>query len=1030
MPDVFDQLAATGTASGNPGTPPPDKPGMTPLASGASQSPAGGDSSSGDIFDQLAAANAPNPGAIHFGPNDGIGTTVAKGLGAIGEGAGQGLLSGINGIIDMGNKVADYTHTDRVPQSVSDTLQQRQQELAADNKENPTLNKIGYGGETLAEFMMGDEALKALPMSERLLQTAKTMKIFEKSPKLMQALKIGAEAANTGARTGVVQGAQTLARTGGDVKQAASDAATAGVVGGATGAVTGALGNFLSKGGKAAQTVQGMSDAATNAPTEQGVFGSLADHINQEKSKVDEAFSTATQSASDAKDQAVGAADAAKTSATQGASDTFSNQKNAAEDLINNKKEQDASFLQDNVDRANRGLQASKKYIQTNLVSGLDQLSSGAADTEDLAGQVNNGINEYEKASHTDFEEGLNGDEGVITRLDGQTVPVSESPVSTEAQKLLNTPNPADHPAVAGMKSVAGDKIDASVKQKLQELADGVITKGEGENATTTKMPDWTAKDLVQFRQSARQAASGYMRGDINRRVLGDLINSVDDTLEQMADKAGDPEAIGDYKALRNQYKTARANLDTSTADKLNLKDNDQGLNDVSKYLTGGNNSLAKLSTIRKIVGDGTMQDLAKSKVAQWKELAQSDPAKFVKEFGAMTDGVKKSFFGDEMTKGLQSLADTYNHLSEYADSNAKSLIQSAKASGAASKAVTRQIGGNTGPGAQQLGGLIGEGIKSANKTALEDISSRYDDAVSAAQDAYDSATTDAKGAYDAASEPFKGAFMKNLAEGRINDSLSKGQVDAADISNLKQAVGDKWNGIADGIFQRAVADASPAGRFDPEKMVKWWSGIKPDVRSELFSMDDPANLEKYQGVMGKVEDSAAVKRMVKYFGAYPVVGGTAAGVGAAVGAAAGPAVMGHLSEMLGGIAGVAGGAKVVKSAVEWVANHPNTWRALAKASDVANSKAAGAAADAARAVAAKGAVGVKNLVTGNDSDRQMQQRRNAYAGAAQALGGNSPTPATHVFNPKTWAAHPDNKGQDVNLAIAKAKQQGFKVVN
>jgi hypothetical protein len=39
------------------------------------------------------------------------------------------------------------------------------------------------------------------------------------------------------------------------------------------------------------------------------------------------------------------------------------------------------------------------------------------------------------------------------------------------------------------------------------------------------------------------------------------------------------------------------------------------------------------------------------------------------------------------------------------------------------------------------------------------------------------------------------------------------------------------------------------------------------------------------------------------------------------------------------------------------------------------------------------------------------------------------PGPQTHIFNADAWAADPKNKGQDVNAAIAQAKQAGYKIL-
>ena len=145
-----------------------------------------------------------------------------RGTAAIPVGAAKGAVSTAAGATQFvtGLPTRDLTHkwTESKPQQEAQKVGQT----------------LGYGGETLAEFMLGDEALKGLALGERLEITAKVMKTFQKSPRLMRALKIGAEALQTGARTGTVGATQELARTG-DIGKAAE-----------TGAITGAAGAVVS----------------------------------------------------------------------------------------------------------------------------------------------------------------------------------------------------------------------------------------------------------------------------------------------------------------------------------------------------------------------------------------------------------------------------------------------------------------------------------------------------------------------------------------------------------------------------------------------------------------------------------------------------------------------------------------------------------------------------------------------------------------------------------------------------------------
>lgn len=130
--------------------------------------------------------------------------------------------------------------------------------------------KLGYGGEGLAEFLLGDEALKGLSLADKLKHVSSVAKIFESSPTLMKAVQTGANiskmvgalgpeeasalqkspilarlasAGMDAIRHGVVQGVQTGVKTGGDVKEAAKEGAVqagaSAVLGGAGGLVGG-----------------------------------------------------------------------------------------------------------------------------------------------------------------------------------------------------------------------------------------------------------------------------------------------------------------------------------------------------------------------------------------------------------------------------------------------------------------------------------------------------------------------------------------------------------------------------------------------------------------------------------------------------------------------------------------------------------------------------------------------------------------------------------------------------------------------
>lgn len=265
MPDVFDQLAGQ---QNTPGVP------LNSTANSPTPSAPGG----GDIFDQLAAQPAPGgPSAPPSGfkdatgatdldvdnPNDNVLTHVAKGVNAVGAGIGKGVLDTMSGAADL----VGLPHQ---------ALDEGRAELDKDNANNPTLNATGYGGETLAEFMLGDAALKGLSFADKLATVSKAAKVLEKSPRLLDALKLGANAA-------AVQATQTGVRTDGSILDRAKaglvTGAETGVVGGVLGGVGNLLEDTLTSSAQAAKGVPKLENIAATAKSSPEVVQALSDRI-------------------------------------------------------------------------------------------------------------------------------------------------------------------------------------------------------------------------------------------------------------------------------------------------------------------------------------------------------------------------------------------------------------------------------------------------------------------------------------------------------------------------------------------------------------------------------------------------------------------------------------------------------------------------------------------------------------------------------------------------------------------------------
>ena len=893
----------------------------------------------GSAQEHASAGMSPQENGIAAFSNAGKADSV--GGGAV-TGAEKGLTDTLSGTSQLLGKVAEKTglrHKD-----LTSLIDGQSRGILGETAEHDTspdglAEKVGYGGESLIEFLMGDEALKGLSMADRLAKVSKIFGTLEKSPKLIQWLKAGANVSKAmttlgpeeraivqkypilarlvGAgvdalRNGVVQGGQSLLRSGGDVGKSAEDALSMVGTSAAIGGSLGVLGGVLSKGRAAAKVVGDMSDAAAAAPSEQGVVSDLGDAISSSKNDVDSSLNNATEEA-----------DKNLASGTQAAQSDLEGGKSAAAELADARRASGREGVSDLQQGAENDFQQSKSSAEDtlvkahgeahqNLLDSLGDISHGALDPKELAETVNTAINKTEANTHKLYEESINS---IMDRLEGSKEPVTGSPLAKKASDLLHEPMPEDHAAVALAKQGSGNTLNKDVKNLLESLASGKVkdatkktgkvAKAAGEAGKVVEdegkpMQDWDAQSLIKLRQEVRQWASGYMRGDINARALNRLLPAIDDTLEKLAAKSGDPEVVNQYAQLRSAYRSARELLDSKTADKLNLQNPDQALNDVGKFLLGGSNPSAKIKTLSGVVSPSTMQDIAKSKVQQLRRLAATDPQKFLREWSKISDDVKQDFFGKEMAGKVQQAADTYSQAASSATDAHSAALDAAKSQ--------RQSALDT---AKNVGRAHESAVRDELQSTFKDVQDKYKSAVQDAQNTYDSAVADAKSKHAKASEPFSGSFMKNLAEGRVNDSLLKGDVDLKDIQKVKQAVGDtKWSQIGDGIFQRGISDASPGGKFDPSKFMSWWNGIKPDVREAMFT----ATPEKYTAAVADVKDAASFQRLVK--AGVLVTGGTILAGGTVKLAALTP-----MMEALAVAIGV-GGKSLVRPLIEFVANH------------------------------------------------------------------------------------------------------------
>jgi hypothetical protein len=611
---------------------------------------------------------------------------------------------------------------------------------------------------------------------------------------------------------------------------------TVGTVGAAAlGPLLGKAGELLPGAGKAVEGLE-AGEAGAGAAQTAADTAKLHDNIlNKNREKFQTQLDSSLQDAADKRD-------AARGKATDNAVET-GNTKTAesAEQAHNIGTEQDTQHAA--IDTA---LDNAKREYADQFKQSLQTNSVGAAPPEDLAPKINEGIDNYEKKSHEDFEEGMNGEDGVISKLEGHTEPVIGSPLQTKAAELLKKPTPGDHPLQLGAKNLAGVKLDSNVQKYLQNASKGKVEveapgpADEAGNPTTQMvkkpMGDLTADQLVGIRQNLREAATQFQRGDLNRRVLGDMINATDNTLEKMAGAAGDPDVMSQYEQLRKNYKTARANLDTSTADKLRLDSPDKAMGDVNKYLLQGNNAPAKITTIGSMVGDETMQGLRQSYIQQLSEMAPEDA---MKALAKIPDATKQAFFGPELDGRLQAAQSLYQK------SVAAAEQSSAAAKDSATSAAQEELGRNATQAKYDRQANTAE-----KQQAMKDIA-----------DDYKAATKKATDISRQQNAPYNTKFASAISDGSIGEKLATDKIAVDDINALKGALDPAdFTKIQKGVWNRAMADATTAGHFNPVKFIDWYEKIPESARNAMFDADAPAAQDALKGI----KDASTLQKLAR----------------------------------------------------------------------------------------------------------------------------------------------------------------------
>jgi hypothetical protein len=232
------------------------------------------------------ATIAPKSDEITINPNDSLLTKAGKTAGGFLEGVGEGVFGTAAGASDIADRMTGmqkgganrYLHT-----------------LAGDdNASHGTAQLFGQGGETIAEFLLGDEVLKGAALSDKLLQSGRIAKMIEGSPRIKKALEIGISAL----RSGTAQGVDTLVKSGGDTGEATGQGLMAGGLTaglGAAGATVKAIRGALDLSGIQKPLQDGIKSILTDTADKLGVNTPTAASIRDSAQQVSDAVKVQAQ---------------------------------------------------------------------------------------------------------------------------------------------------------------------------------------------------------------------------------------------------------------------------------------------------------------------------------------------------------------------------------------------------------------------------------------------------------------------------------------------------------------------------------------------------------------------------------------------------------------------------------------------------------------------------------------------------------------------------------------------------------------
>jgi hypothetical protein len=151
-----------------------------------------------------------------------------------------------------------------------------QMNTVASSDEQTTAGKVGAVGEGVAEFVLGEAALKGLTVGERLMEIAKTTKMLEKYPAMAKAAQQAMELKSLQVAGRIARTSALSAGQAGLHDQSMVQGAVSGALGGAVGEAAGAGATYLKTLTPEAKAAQAAADYTANAAKAQEALSAVS----------------------------------------------------------------------------------------------------------------------------------------------------------------------------------------------------------------------------------------------------------------------------------------------------------------------------------------------------------------------------------------------------------------------------------------------------------------------------------------------------------------------------------------------------------------------------------------------------------------------------------------------------------------------------------------------------------------------------------------------------------------------------------